>query len=102
MIVGYHLNATLPYWFNEMGGVSVSFRLKGGGERLGNDTLKDRGWVQANSAVNVLLIQLRFIHQLSKPPAVRLVILLIFPTATTGGLIFTCKMYNEPPLGQNG
>lgn len=55
MIAGYHLNATLPYWLNEMGGVSVSFRLKGGGERLRNDMLKDRGWVQANSAVNVLL-----------------------------------------------
>lgn len=55
MIAGYHRNATLPYWLNEMGGVSVSFRLKGGGERLRNDMLKDRGWVQANSAVNVLL-----------------------------------------------
>lgn len=98
MTVGYHLNATLPYWFNEMSGGSVSFRLKNGGERLGNDTLKDRGWVQANSAVNVLLIQLRLIYLLSKPPAVRLVILLISPSATTGGLIFPFKMHHEPPL----
>lgn len=43
MIVGYHLNAALSYWFNEMGGMSLSFRLKGGGERLGNDTLKTVG-----------------------------------------------------------